>query len=60
MSKNTTKRYSKLLWQSISLLGMLLAPALLLYPGVKIQSNFLKILGYFVLIFSMLIPLRLK
>lgn len=55
-----TEKNPKLLWQCISLLGMLLAPALFLYPGAKSGNILLGIVGYAVMIFSMLIPLRLK
>jgi len=58
--KNETKKDTKMIWQSISLLGMLLAPGVLLYPGAKSGSSGLVLLGYLVLIFCMAIPLFLK
>jgi len=55
-----TGKDSKIIWQSISLLGMLLAPVLLLYPSTKSGNTFLEIAGYAVMIFAMVIPLGLK
>lgn len=49
-----------MIWQSISLLGMLLAPGLLLYPGAKYGNSALLVVGYIILMCCMLIPLLLK
>jgi len=35
--KNETKKDTKMIWQSISLLGMLLAPGVLLYQELKAE-----------------------
>lgn len=58
--RNETKKDTKMIWQSIALLGMLLAPGVLLYPGTKNGSSVLVVLGYLVLVCCMLIPLFLK
>ncbi|MGB4504837.1 MAG: hypothetical protein WBI44_08075 [Syntrophaceticus sp.] len=55
-----SKKNTKMIWQGISLLGMLLAPALLLYPGAKNNSSGVIVLGYIILVLCMLIPLFLK
>lgn len=61
MSENVEpKKNTKMIWQSVSLLGMLLAPALLLYPGARSNSSGLIVFGYLILIACMLIPLFLK
>ncbi|HHW41713.1 MAG TPA: hypothetical protein GXX19_11325 [Syntrophomonadaceae bacterium] len=54
------KKNYKMLWQGISLLGMLLVPALVMYPGAEAKSNGIMALGYILLVFCMLIPLFLK
>lgn len=54
------KKNTKMIWQSISLLGMLLAPGLLLYPGAKYGNSALLVVGYIILMCCMLIPLLLK
>jgi len=41
----------------LSLLGMLIAPPLLLYPGATHQNVALETVGYLVLIISMLVPI---
>jgi len=41
----------------LSLLGMLIAPPLLLYPGAVHQNVSLEAVGYLVLVISMLVPI---
>ncbi|MGB9661180.1 MAG: hypothetical protein ACPL5F_04075 [Moorellaceae bacterium] len=50
------KKQKRLLWQSISLVLMLLSPPLLLYTGAK-GNPALELIGYIVLGASMIIPL---
>lgn len=52
------KNYKKV-WQSVSLIGMLAAPVLFLYPGAKGNTG-LEVFGYLVLVICMVIPLVLK
>lgn len=54
------KKDYKMLWQGISLLGMLLVPALIMYPGAEAKNSTLIGLGYILLAFCMAIPLFLK
>lgn len=55
-AKSGGKKSMKLWWNSASLILMLLAPPLLLYPGARGNPN-LEVAGYAVLIGAMLIPL---
>ncbi|MGB9793147.1 MAG: hypothetical protein ACPLTR_11345 [Thermacetogeniaceae bacterium] len=54
------KKDYKMLWQGISLLGMLLVPALIMFPGAEAKNSGIIALGYILLAFCMAIPLFLK
>lgn len=49
-----------LMLKGISLLLMLLAPPLLLYPGAVNGNSALQVIGWIVLVGAMIIPLRIK
>ncbi len=54
------KKNYKLLWQGISLVGMLAVPALVLYPAAELGNKALLAAGYVLLAGAMVIPLVLK
>lgn len=54
--RQSDNKSKKIIYQGVSLLGMLLAPPLLLYPGAKSFPGLMTV-GYLVLGLCMIIPL---